>query len=203
MRRSELSRKPKPKKCRWCKEVFTPTKPAQVCCEPFPCAIEYGKHKEAKKREKARREQKRADRKRLEEMKTKPQLTKEAQREFNRYIRLRDHDKPCISCGRSPDDSQLITGSKFDAGHYRSVGACPALRFEPLNCARQCVYCNRNLSGNAVDYRLGLIDRIGIDRVEWLEGSHEANNYTRDDLRQIRDKYRKLANDLEKQIGGK
>lgn len=201
MQRSPISRKPKPKRCKWCRETFTPTRMGQDACKPFPCAVELGRIKDAKKRKKANREQKRADRKRLEEIKTKPELTKEAQKEFNRYIRLRDHGLPCISCGRTPSDSELITGSKFDAGHYRAVGAMPGLRFEPLNCSRQCVYCNRNLSGNVVEYRRGLIERVGQENVDWLEGPHPPKNYTRDDLREIRDQYRKLANDLHKQIG--
>lgn len=200
MRRSGFNRKPKPKKCRWCREPFTPVNPTQVCCKPFPCASEYAKHKEAKNRDKSDRERKREDRKRLEEMKTKPQLTKEAQQAFNRYIRLRDHNQPCISCGAPADSTEALRGGYFDCGHYRSTGSMPTLRFEPLNSHKQCKQCNRNLSGNVVEYRLRLIDRIGIKNLEWLEGAHPTKNYTRDDLRAIRDKYRKLANELQKEL---
>ena len=35
-----------------------------------------------------------------ESLKSKAQWAKEAQTEFNRFIRLRDADQPCISCGR-------------------------------------------------------------------------------------------------------
>lgn len=200
MRRSELSRKPKPKKCKWCQDTFTPTRMGQSVCKPFPCAVEHAKAKEEKNREKYAREQKRADRKRLEEMKTKPEITKEAQKEFNRYIRLRDHDKPCISCGMPTTAKEALTGGYWDCGHYRSVGSMPSLRFEPLNAHKQCKRCNRYLSGNVVEYRAGLIKRIGPDNLAWVEGPHSPKNYTRDQLREIRDYYRAEANKMAKKL---
>jgi hypothetical protein len=124
-----------------------------------------------------------------QKMKSRADWLREAQAAFNRYIRLRDHDKPCISCGRQHQ-------GQWHAGHYRSVGACPELRFEELNVHKQCAPCNDHLSGNIVEYRRGLIERIGIDRVEWLEGNHAAKKYTIEEIRAIKAEYTRKAKDV-------
>ena len=98
-------------------------------------------------------------------------------------MRARDASQPCISCGRHHE-------GKYDAGHYRTVGSNPALRFEPLNCHKQCVPCNQHKSGDIVNYRISLVLRIGQDKVDWLEGPHEPRRYTIDDLKAIRADYK-------------
>jgi len=142
------------------------------------CAIEDAK---AIKKKDVRK----ADRKRKEEIKSKSELMKEAQFEFNRYIRLRDKDKPCISC-------QRFHKGQMHAGHYISTGAATELRFNEDNCHAQCAPCNNHLSGNPIKYRINLIEKIGIERVERLEGPHPMPNWTKDDIRAIKAKYRKL-----------
>lgn len=122
-------------------------------------------------------------RRRKEAVKSKPELAKEAQQEFNAWVRARDEGLPCISCGRHHQ-------GQWHAGHYLSVGARPELRFVELNVHRQCAPCNTHLSGNAILYRKGLIERIGSGGVEWLEGPHELPKWTHDELRAIRDTYR-------------
>lgn len=106
------------------------------------------------------------------------QLAK-AQEEFNRYIRVRDKDQPCISCGQ--------THNKMTAGHYKSVGAYPELRFCEDNCHGQCWYnCNSNRSGNIIEYRKRLEEKLGPERLAWIEGPHETQNLTLEDIREIR-----------------
>lgn len=153
----------------------------QVCSTA--CALQLARARREKKERKHWQERKRA-------LKTNRELIKEAQALFNKFIRLRDKGRPCISCGRNPNDANLITGSRWDCGHYRSVGSCPELRFEELNAHKQCVSCNQHKSGNAVEYRLNLIARIGLDKVEWLEGKHIAKHYSRDDLLELKEVYR-------------
>jgi hypothetical protein len=80
---------------------------------------------------------------------------------FNTWIRLRDSDEPCISCG-------VPLWGKFDAGHFHSVGDYPNLRYHVDNVFGQCVECNRHKRGNIHEYRINLIKRIGIERVEAL-----------------------------------
>ena len=85
----------------------------------------------------------------------------------------------------------------FDAGHYRSVGANPELRFEELNCNSQCVRCNRELSGNVANYRINLLKKIGEENLAWLEGSHEPKRYKIDDLKEVIAKYKAKCKEVE------
>lgn len=132
-------------------------------------------------------ERKRLDAKQTRErkiaMRSRTDWLRDAQAAFNAWIRERDAALPCISCGR------FHTGA-YDAGHYRSVGAQPALRFHEDNVHKQCVPCNQHKSGNAVEYRLGLIARIGVDRVAFLEQEHPPAKHTIEQAKAIRDQYR-------------
>lgn len=186
------------RKCANCKESFRPFSSLVKWCSPeCGAALALKKVEKAKAREKA--EDKRKTRAQLEALKTIPQLKKEAQREFNRYIRARDlaAGHPCISSGRPLDWGGV--GGLVDAGHYRSTGAADHLRFNEDNCHAQSVRENRDLGGNAVAYRIGLIARIGIERVEALEANNTPIKWTREGLREIRDTYRRRARELEKQ----
>jgi len=166
----------------------------QVVCCPYPCAVEYAKTQEAK-REQSR--QRRAEaRKFRQESKTLSQLRKEAQLAFNAYIRERDKRQPCISCGAVSLNDPL-TGGAWDCGHFLGIGAHSELRYEPLNAHKQCKRCNRDLSGNHGHYRKNLIERIGLEQVEWLEGPHEIPKYSREELIEIRKKFVKMKKDLD------
>lgn len=186
------------KKCRICKAKFEPFNSLQQVCSTS-CALQKAQkdlQKDAERKAKEKRQWIREGRKRL---KSRGEWLKEAQAEFNKFVRLRDRFQPCISCGTYPDDSGLMTGSRIDAGHYRSVGACPELRFEELNCHAQCVKCNQHLSGNTVEYRIRLIQRIGQEAVEWVEGPHDPKKYTVDDLKVIIAHYRRKNRELERE----
>tara|TARA_R100000789_G_scaffold21676_4_gene24514 strand:- start:914 stop:1489 length:576 start_codon:yes stop_codon:yes gene_type:complete len=186
------------KKCRACKTPFEPYTSLQVACSPA-CALTIGKREAEKKAEREAKAKRKWVREQKERLKSRSDHMREAQQAFNAYVRQRDEDQPCISCGRS--DSEIgghLTGGKWDCGHYRSVGANPELRFEPLNAHRQCKKCNRDLSGNVVDYRINLIRRIGQEAVDWIEGPHEAKKYTIDDLKEIKARYRALKRELER-----
>ncbi|UVL26800.1 recombination protein NinG [Pseudomonas donghuensis] len=179
----------KQKTCKACGEKFRPSLSTQKACS-VKCALAMAPANHDKARKAIDQRKRREIKVRKEKLKSRGDYMREAQAEFNTYIRLRDQHLPCISCDSLPSDHDLITGSRWDAGHYRSVGACPELRFEPLNVHRQCVKCNRNLSGNAVEYRIRLVQRIGSDRVAWLEGPHQACKHTIDDLKAIKAEYR-------------
>ena len=113
-----------------------------------------------------------------------------AQKEFNAFIRARDEKLPCISCGRFHE-------GRYDAGHYKSVGSSPSIRFEEDNCHKQCHWnCNINLSGNIENYRINLIKKIGLDKVEWLEGPHEPKKYTCAELKEIEILYKQKLKGL-------
>lgn len=183
---------PKPKKCKnpACGASFPPQRLGQAVCSPR-CGLAI---KEVNQ-EKARKSLAQVDRKTIraakERIKPRAQYMKEAQAVFNEWVRLRDEAMPCISCGRHHE-------GKYDAGHYRTVGSNPALRFEPMNCHKQCVPCNRHKSGDIVNYRVELVKRIGVEKVEWLEGPHEPQRHTIEDLKIIKANYRVLARELKR-----
>jgi hypothetical protein len=172
----------KKKKCRICRTEFPPFSSTQVICGP-KCAIEliYQNREKEFKRETKRLKEK---------IKTKAQWLREAQQSFNRYIRARDEGQACISCQQPP--------KKKNAGHWLSAGAHPELRFNEDNCHLQCEHCNSYLSGNQIRYRAHLIEKIGQERVDWLEGPHDAKHYTIDDLKEIKATYNARALELEK-----
>lgn len=184
----------KQKTCKECKNKFTPARAMQSVCSPLCARIMAGKAAE-KKRKRADREDKKRLALRKESLKTIPTLTREAQAAFNAFIRCRDADKTCISCGCDLGGDSAI-GGDFDAGHYLSRGAHPELRFNEDNCHGQCKWCNRHMSGNVANFRIGLIARIGIDRVEELERHHEVKKLTADGLREVKARYKAKLKEL-------
>ena len=187
------------KKCRVaeCGASFVPARLGQAVCSPACAILDAPKNLDRARKSLAQVER-REIKVRKEQLKSRADHLREAQAAVNEFIRLRDAHLPCISCDSTPNDHDLMTGSRWDAGHYRSVGACPELRFEPLNIHRQCVRCNRNLSGNAVEYRIRLVLRIGVDKVDWLEGSHSARKYTVDEIKTIKADYRAKTRELKR-----
>lgn len=167
------------RRCRYCREYFREfiRTPAGVFCT-YEHAKDFALEQVQKKRDRAFRQRKREYRSNDRGL----QL-KKAQAAFNAFIRSRDEGLPCISCGRHHQ-------GQYHAGHYKSVGAHPELRFEELNCHRQCAPCNNHLSGNIIEYRKGLLEKIGQKKLDWLEGSHPAKNYTLEDIRTIEKKYK-------------
>jgi hypothetical protein len=179
------------KRCRVCREPFMPRLTTQPCCYKYECQVTYATAHALKSHEKRVKADRKETREKKQALKTRSQWMKEAQVEFNRYVRLRDADLPCISCGR------FHTG-QYHAGHYLTVGSRPELRFCELNVHKQCSACNNYLSGNIVAYRMALVKRIGLDQVDWLEGKHEPKHYTIDDLKAIKAKYKTLCRELER-----
>jgi len=188
----------KQKTCKACGGKFRPSLSTQKACS-VKCALDLAPANHDKARKAIAQRERSEIKVRKEKLKTRADHMREAQALFNEFIRLRDAGQPCISCDSLPSDHDLITGSRWDAGHYRSVGACPELRFEPLNVHRQCVKCNRNLSGNAVEYRIRLVHRIGADQVAFLEGPHQARKYTIEDLKAIKAECRAKIKQLKEQ----
>ena len=175
--------KSRTRKCATCCNQFAPRNMTHKVCSPA-CGLALA--------EKLRIKADRAEtRKRLAIFKSRASHLKDAQSAFNAFIRARDALLPCVSCGR------FHTGS-YDAGHYRSVGAMPALRFCEINVHRQCVPCNQYKSGNIVEYRIGLIQRIGVLLVEWLEQDiHPPKKYTIPEIQAIRVEYKQKLKGLQ------
>ena len=185
-------KQPKPKKCNnpACGISFPPQRLGQAVCSP-KCGLAIKDVNQEKARKAIADLGRKEIRAAKERIKPKGQYMKEAQTAFNAWVRERDAALPCISCGRHHQ-------GKYDAGHYRTVGSNPALRFEPLNCHRQCSPCNTHKSGDIVNYRIALVKRIGADKVDWLEGPHEPKRYTIEDLKTIKADYQAKTKELKK-----
>jgi len=129
---------------------------------------------------------------------------RKAQPAFNAYIRERDAGLVCISCGRADGEiKDNYTGGKWDCGHFLTIGAHSELRFEELNAHKQCKSCNggsgrftRKNHTVSQEYRERLIQRIGLAKVEWLEGPRDAKKYTASDLIEIRKTYKAKLKEL-------
>ena len=180
----------KPRKCRVCRNDFHPVRCLQQTCS-FDCEVKLGiihAERSKAKREKAERIADIASTKILrEKLKTKRDWTKEAQIAFNAFIRERDKGRTCICCDKHLQAERV--GGGFDCGHYRSVGSAPHLRFDERNAHGQDKQCNRWGSGRAVDYRVGLIKRIGLEAVESLEADQTPKKYTIAELKAIKSHY--------------
>jgi hypothetical protein len=171
-------------RCKICRVKFEAKYFLQKTCVNPACLAGW-----AKDEREAKADKKHAVRKKEMKDNDKSLREKAAQAAFNAFIRLRDLLLPCISCGRHH------TG-QYHAGHYRSRGAHPELRFEESNCHKQCAPCNNHLSGNISNYRPALIVKIGQDMVGWIEGPHKAKKYTCAELKEIELLYKRKLKEL-------
>lgn len=127
-------------------------------------------------------------------IKTLGQYEAEAKKSFQKYVRLRDAELNCISCGGNDKDL-------WDGGHYFKAELFSGLIFNEMNCHKQCRKCNRYLNGNEIQYRFGLISRYGLEYVTQLESISAENRvykYTKDELKQIKTKYDLLCKQFNK-----
>ena len=186
---------PKPRPCSHCAKPFTPTRPMQKVCG-LDCAKSLAISARVKAEKVAQVKDRRETRAKRERLKTRGDWIKEAQASFNAYIRARDAGMPCICCGRT--GAGQVHGGEWDAGHYRSRGSAPHLRFDERNVHAQLKQCNRYASGNVAGYRVGLIERIGLEAVEALEADQASRGYTIADLQEIKKTYAARARELKR-----
>lgn len=192
--------KPSKKLCahKPCGKPFMTEKPMQVVCGPY-CGVARARDKVAAKRAreavvvaKLERQKHREDKERIKTLNEHKSDTQDA---FNAWVRERDFDLPCVSCGETNPPQKV--GGKWDAGHFLSRGARPDLRFNPDNCFKQCKSCNggggrfkhkeRTVSQ---DYEIELVKRIGIDRVEILKGPPVSARWTVEELNVMKKQFR-------------
>ncbi|WP_109409564.1 recombination protein NinG [Proteus genomosp. 4] len=187
------------RRCKICREWFHP-KYSNIwwCCPEHGAELairRINKEKEKilakRKKEQREKEVKAKDKLKARKLAVKPlsYFTKQAQTAFNAFIRERDKDEPCISCGRFHE-------GQYHAGHYRTTGANPELRFDEDNVHKQCAPCNNHLSGNIENYTPRLIEKIGQERFDRLMSSHELPKWKREDYERIRDHYRAKLKEL-------
>ncbi|HCT9738222.1 TPA: recombination protein NinG [Morganella morganii] len=187
------------RKCLICRAWFHPKYDnIEWCCPEHGLELSQRRRQKAAekalaklKKERRQQEREAKDKLKIRKLAVKPlsYFKKKAQTAFNAYIRERDKDLPCISCGRHH-------AGQYHAGHYRTTGASPELRFDEDNVHKQCAPCNNHLSGNIENYTPRLIEKIGQDRFDRLMGVHELPKWKREDYERIRDEYRRKLKEL-------
>lgn len=181
--RRRAQRKLRTRKCRNCRVWYKPKRTTQCVCSA-DCAFEKTKADKAKIRAREHKQ-------RLHALKPLSQIIQEAQAAVNGFVRARDKDLGCISCGKP------VT----EAGHYFHAGTkyqLSRLRLDPRNIHGQCTHCNRfKGGGNQHEYRKGLIIRYGeraLTEIESLKRQADLGQeapLTREEIMQIRDFFRK------------
>ena len=175
--------------CKLCKIKFEPQYNAVQSVCSFSCSIELTKKNQQKKAKKAWSKEKKI---RKDALKTNSDYVRELQVVFNKFIRLRDKDKGCVSCNTP------LT-SKYDAGHFYSTGSYPELRFHEDNVHGQCVHCNQHKHGNLLEYNIKIVDRIGADKLEVLNSlRNKPKKYTIDELKGLKVLYNLKIKSLDK-----
>ena len=178
-----------------CGASFVPQRIGQAVCS-YTCGLAIKDVNQAKARKSLAQVERREIKVRKQKLKSRGEHMREAQQAFNEYVRTRDQAAGhlCISSGKPLDWS----GNAVDAGHYRSVGSAPHLRFDERNCHAQSKQDNRFLSGNAVDYRIGLIARIGQEAVDALEADQSVRKYSVEQIKGIKAYYRAKTRELKR-----
>lgn len=110
-----------------------------------------------------------------------PKLLKRAEKAFNAWVRRRDEDKGCITCG-SPGDQ---------AGHYWPV-RYSGVRFNEINVNIQETGCNKWKHGDQLRYRMKLVEMYGEEKIKELDQEAirtQFKKWNRDELEAIIEKY--------------
>ena len=169
------------KKCKICKQEFEPKNKFQLVCS-YTCANKYAKLHLKKEAENKWKQEKKVLK---EKVKTITQLRNEVRVVFQKYIRMRDANECCISCGAS-------VSKIWDASHFYPATPFTGLIFDEQNVHKSCRYCNTYLHGNLIAYGLGLIKRYGIEYKLQLDNKAlqgRYKKYTREELNEIKSIY--------------
>ena len=164
-------------RCKHCRNKFEPVRFNQKFCLQAECVRVWVESEKEKTWKKTKAKAK------LDLM-TLSDYLKLAQQVFNKYIRLRDKGKVCISCQKKP--------LKENAGHFFNANNHYNVRFDERNVNLQCEHCNTYLSGSLIEYQRNLIHKIGIESYHELEAdARKTRKFTKDELKEIIQEYKK------------
>lgn len=186
----------KQKTCKACGTKFRPSLSTQKACG-VKCALELAKKPEnqAVARKAIAQRERQEIQVRKQKLKSRADYAKEAQAAINRYVRLRDAHLGCVSC-----DKPASWPGQWHCSHFRSVGAAPHLRFNLWNMNKSCSACNNFLSGNIMAYRPALIEKIGQEKVDWLECNNSLARHDIPYLKRLKAVFIKKSRRLEARI---
>ena len=169
------------KSCKKCGEIFTPYRTTDKHCYVCSKTEQALKNLAKIKKDKVKKAK--------EDLLTTSDYLKLAQQVFNKWVRLRDQDQGCISCGNP-------LGSKYDAGHFWSAGGHSNVRFNENNVHAQCVSCNQHKHGNLLEYRKGLIAKIGHHNYTLLsDKAYKTRKWDKEELKELIALYKKKIKD--------
>lgn len=178
------------KTCPSCSVPFEPRKHFNSTIKSKYCDLCTKTRQALKNLERIKKEDKKRLNDKKKELLTLSDHLKLTQMVVNKYIRLRDKNELCISCGKK------INGVEH-ASHYLSSGGHSNIRFHEDNIWKSCYKCNVMLSGNPTSYRIRLIKKIGVERVEWLEdNAYIEKKWTREELKEIQEIYKAKIKNL-------
>lgn len=182
---------PSPKPCCNCSKLFTPIYTnMQVACS-LRCAASF-----AKKVRLAKEKQERAQTKeRKDKLKSISQVEEECRQIVQKIARLRDRNQGCISC-----DKPANWDGQWHGSHYRSHGGCSSLQFHLWNINRACWICNKLYSGRVDQYKVGIVQRYGQERLDWLDNQPKSRKYDREYLARFKKVMGKRLRRMEKRI---
>lgn len=184
--------RPKVKTCAYekCGREFLPVRPMQQVCGPL-CA---GRLVKARALERKRQEQAET-RARKDAIKRIAVLESECRDIVQEIARIRDRDDGCISCHVGPNYDGIWHGS-----HYRSHGGCSSLQFHLWNIHKSCEQCNFFKGGNVAEYHPRLVEKIGADRVDWLDDQPKSRKFSREYLLRFKQVMGKRLRRMKKRI---
>lgn len=152
------------KRCVHCRKEFAPTRPLQRVCSVL-CASKFARQVRDEKKAKEKLE----TRARKEAIKTRTEWEDECRKIVQKIARIRDRNDGCISC-----NLPASWGGQWHGSHYRSHAAASAVQFHLWNIHKACKPCNKDKSGNLIEYRPRLIEKIGQDKVDWLMAQNQT-----------------------------
>jgi len=170
-------------RCKNCREKFEPIRFNHKYCLKDECIKAFVEEVKVKQWKETKTRMK-------NDLKTLQDWLKETQTIFNKYIRLRDNGLTCVSCGKTP--------LKKNCGHYFSSGGHSNVRFDEDNCHLQCEHCNTFLSGNLLNYQIGIQKKIGAQKLlELQERAHVTKKWTIEELKEIIQTYKTKVRQLQ------
>lgn len=170
-------------RCKNCKEKFEPKTFLQKYCTNEECIRVFVEEAKSKAWKKTKSKMK-------TDLMTLQDYIKLAQITFNKYIRLRDKGNVCISCQKPP--------KKLNSGHFYNANNHWNVRFDERNVHLQCEHCNTFLSGNLIEYRSNLINKIGLEQLTLLEAeANKTRKFTIEELKEIINTYKQKIKQYE------
>jgi hypothetical protein len=157
----------RPKACASCGSSFLPFLPMARACSAS-CAMKMARA-ERLAREEAKKLERKQDKARKLALKRPIEWERDCLEIVQKIARLRDRHDGCISCHMGAN-----YGGAWHGSHFRPAGNNAAVQLNLWNIHKACAQCNLFKGGNIGEYRPRLIQKIGLERVEWLESQTQA-----------------------------